>query len=485
MDKQASAGQELPEALARLLPAYMARQRWYAGGGVPPTSLHCLASGQLVPPAGGGEGAGYRVLWALVEAGGDHYQLFIGERPTAELAEHISKADDAVVGSAGDRTFYDATVDPEMAVEILGALTGGAQTAKHARLVGAEQSNTSVVYDDRLILKFFRRVPPGPNLDAEVTTALAAAGFAHVAQPLVRWQRDGRDLAFGQQYLAGGTDGWALALTSLRDFYATSPEAGAADPARSGGDFAAEATRLGQVTAEMHIALAQSFGADHQYLAGAWPGWLDQLWSRVELLHPSLVEGAGPLFEALRSVEHPGPAIRAHGDYHLGQVMRTDAGWYVLDFEGEPGRPVEQRLQPTSALKDVAGMLRSFQYAAWSALGEHSHEQAGWLEPLALAWEQRNRQAFLRGYRGHPGTAALLPTGRRDFEAVRLAFELDKALYELSYEEAHRKAWVGLPLAALHRLLSSPVEQLLAEVPEDAGAVDDGEPASPLGPGRP
>jgi maltokinase len=165
----------------------------------------------------------------------------------------------------------------------------------------------------------------------------------------------------------------------------------------------------------------------------------------------------------LRSVDHPGPAMRVHGDYHLGQVMRTDGGWYVLDFEGEPARPLDERLRPTSALKDVAGMLRSLTYAAWFVLGERNGEDTAWLEPMARAWEHRNRQAFLRGYYDHKGIDSLLPVAPKDREAVRLAFELEKAVYELAYEEAHRPSWARIPLVALRRLLLSPVEELLSE----------------------
>ena len=175
---------------------------------------------------------------------------------------------------------------------------------------------------------------------------------------------------------------------------------------------------------------------------------------------------AESLLEAFRSVRHPGPAVRVHGDFHLGQVMRTDRGWYVLDFEGEPARPAGERLTATSALKDVAGMLRSLQYASWFVLGERSGEEATSLVPLARAWERRNRRSFLRGYYECKGVDALLPAGARDREIVRLAFEVHKALYELAYEEAYRPNWVAIPLAALRRLLLEPVEELLAEPDE-------------------
>jgi len=476
MDKDAVIEQELPEALVRLLPAHLARQRWYAGGGKVPTSVRLVSSGRLVGRRGFEPGRARRILWAVVEAGGATYQLFIGERPSVEVAERLADREEAVIGTVGGQTFYDAAADPEMAVEILESVSDGAEHAVLARPVGAEQSNTSLIYDDRLILKLFRRLSGGPNPDVEVTAALAAAGFAHVARPLVRWRRDGRDLAFGQQYLAAGTDGWALALTSLRDFYATSSGAGLPDPAVSGGDFAAESLRLGQLTAEMHLSLAKSFGVDKELLASAWSAFVDSLQAQVGLLRSSSLANSSvansslALFDVLRSVHQPGPAVRVHGDYHLGQVMRADSGWYVLDFEGEPARPLKERSRPTSVLKDVAGMARSLQYASWFALEERNGDEAVLLRPWAEAWQGRNRLAFLRGYYNYKGIEALLPTDARDRETVRLAFELEKALYELAYEQAHRRNWVPIALAGLERLLLSPVEQLLDETADERPA---------------
>ena len=147
-------------------------------------------------------------------------------------------------------------------------------------------------------------------------------------------------------------------------------------------------------------------------------------------------------------------AIRVHGDYHLGQVLRTDAGWFVLDFEGEPARPLEERRQPSSPLKDVAGMLRSFDYAAAVALRERPEEARAAHQQQALAWEERNRQAFLKGYFATDGVAELLPGDTGDVLAALTAWVLDKAVYELGYEIAHRPDWAVIPEAAITRLVS-------------------------------
>ncbi len=459
---------EVPAELIDGIGPYLARQRWYAGEG-PPATLRLVEAGRMAELA---DGSG-RLLWAIVEAEGADYQLVMAER--AAIGEHLRGHDEAFIAGLPDRAYYDATVDSEMALALLRVASGGAETAEHARPLGVEQSNTSLVYDDRLIVKLFRRLSVGPNPDADVTAALAATGFSHVAHPVLRWQRDGRDLAFGQQYLAGGTDGWALALTSLRDYYGAASSQAPVHPALSGGDFAAEVSRLGQMTGEMHLAMAEAFGVSEGYLGDGWRALVGSIESRARHLVPELADAAGPLLERLRSVQDPGPAVRAHGDYHLGQVMRTDAGWYVLDFEGEPSRPLAERQRPTSVLKDVAGMLRSLNYASQFAVGERAEGDPELLEPFARAWEGRNRTAFVRGYQECKGTEDLLPPGPDDRGAVRVAFEVDKALYELAYEQAFRPDWARIPRAALQRLLSAPVAELLAGPvePPEPSEVDD------------
>jgi len=461
-------GRSLPRAVPDLAGAYMARQRWYAGDR-PPEVLgvvdhECLAE---LPNEEGS------LWWALVRADGSEYQLLIAERPAEGAVERAKGHEAALLGALDGRTFYDALVDNEMALALLAVASGGAEKAERSRPLLAEQSNSSVIYDDRIVLKVFRRLAGKANPDVEVTTALAAAGFSHIAKPLVRWQRQGRDLAFGQEYLVGGTDGWALALTSLRDYYGTPAGSGTAQPAMSGGDLAAEARRLGQVTAEMHLAMAVAYGSSDA-LATNWRRFVAGLREEVQALVPQLARAAATLLDRIEGVAGTGLAVRVHGDYHLGQVMRTDSGWYVLDFEGEPNRPLEERLRPTSVMKDVAGMLRSLQYAARFVLGERGGAGASELAPLARAWEERNCAAFLQGYYGVFGMDELLPAAP-DREAVRVAFELDKALYELRYERAFRPAWASIPEDALGRMLTAPVEELLAPpgAPADAGTTEE------------
>ena len=467
MDEEPLLPWEPPPELLANIGRYLVNRRWYAHD-APPKSLSVLDSACLAELEGSA-----RLLWALVEADGGSYQLLIAERPAADAAGHLQSHENAFIGSLGDRVYYGATIDSEMAVALLRVASGGQEEAERARPLVAEQSNTSLVYDDRLILKMFRRLSRGPNPDVEVTEALAGTGFSHIALPLVRWQRDGHDLAFGQQYLVGGTDGWALALTSLRDFYGAASAEDPTSPAMSGGDFAGEVSRLGQMTADMHLAMAEAFGLSPNGFADHWPALISSIDERLERLGPELMSSARPLLTRLAEVRHPGPALRVHGDYHLGQVMRSDNGWYVLDFEGEPNRPLEERQRPTSVLKDVAGMLRSLQYASRFALRERAENDPALLEQLARAWEDRNGAAYLRGYYDTKWIEDLLPADVADREAVRVAFELDKALYELAYEEAYRPDWVPIPLAALRRLLSDPVDELLAG-PFEPADEDDG-----------
>lgn len=192
---------------------------------------------------------------------------------------------------------------------------------------------------------------------------------------------------------------------------------------------------LGTVTATMHVALATAFGAEA--VGGiAWAAAMTTNRARVTL-PPGM--DVGSRFEALASLVDAGVSTRVHGDYHLGQVLHSRRRWFVLDFEGEPARPLAERLAPSSPLRDVAGMYRSFGYAA----------AVGGLPPV---WEREARQRFWRGYRAVPEVVPLLPAADDDLAIVVDAFELDKAIYELAYERRYRPDWAHIPLAAIERL---------------------------------
>jgi len=439
------------EALLPGLVDLLPRQRWYSGSTAPAT-VEVLRQ-QVVRDE-------WPALFGLVvKADDDLYQVLVGLRPIDDHAEFYRGNDDAIIGEvqtpSGPAMAYEATVDPDLGIALLEHVTDGRETAERVRPVGVEQSNTSLVYDDRLILKLFRRLQPGPNPEVEVTERLAALGFEHVAAPMASMAYDDIHLAVVQPYLLGGTEGWAMALTSLRDLFGVhdtqplpvidpSAPPPVADPAEAGGDFSGEAERLGVVTAQLHLAMAEAFGKQR----GDAPAWADSIAAQAAALAPGDLDPELPraVLDTLRQVTDPGASIRVHGDYHLGQVMRTDAGWFVLDFEGEPIRPVAERRRPTSPLRDVAGMLRSFHYASMSGLASRSDIE------VAEAWEDRNRGAFLDGYLTEASKGDILPTDPESVDAVLSAFELEKAVYELGYEMAYRPNWIGIPRAALRRL---------------------------------
>jgi maltokinase len=471
-----------PTTLAPSLAEYLPRQRWF-GAKDRTIELVRIRSTEFLTGDPGGPGASpggavwptlLRVDAEVSLSGTDNearYQVFLGLRPTGVDCEFLSGHEAAVVGefdtAQGQALVYDALLDSELALALLRIIAPD-HKAERVRPLGAEQSNTSLVYDDAMILKLFRRLTEGHNPEVEVIETLARVGFTSVPEPLASWRKDDMDLAFLQRFLSGATDGWNIALTSLRELFAeytigSSPPPGdalgagaatpfeATDPADARGDFAAEAERIGEVTAEMHQALARGFGT-HKVTGDDFAKAMEEQVEQV--LGPAdaaLTDGARRIINRLREISDPGPAIRVHGDYHLAQVLRTDAGWYVLDFEGEPARPLEERTRPSSPLKDVAGMLRSLGYAPAVALSYQEDD----LSHLGRAWEARNRECFLAGYlRKAMEGEAILPTDPAVRSAVLAAFELDKALYEVAYERANRPDWAHIPLGAVQRLTS-------------------------------
>ncbi|HET9187580.1 MAG TPA: phosphotransferase, partial [Acidothermaceae bacterium] len=319
-------------------------------------------------------------------------------------------------------------------------------------VLGGEQSNTSVVFGEQAILKVFRILVPGTNPDLEVTRALTEAGNPHVAavQGWIEAPLDGAPTTLGllQAFLRNGSDGWALALTSVRDLFAE----GDLHAGEVGGDFAAESERLGMATADVHLAMAQALPtavADANALseiAASMRARLDAAASSVPSLQPHAA-AISEVFDSLATSDEPVTLQRVHGDYHLGQVMRTETGWVLLDFEGEPGAPIEERAALSSPLRDVAGMLRSFDYASRYLLADHPG--APQLEYRATEWAERNRDAFCVGYAKAAGRDP------REDELLLRAFELDKAVYEVVYEARNRPGWVRIPLGSIERLLAA------------------------------
>jgi trehalose synthase-fused probable maltokinase len=319
------------------------------------------------------------------------------------------------------------------------------------RPVGAEQSNSSIVFDDELILKVFRRLEPGINPELEVLRFLTEHEYGNIA-PLGGWYAySGGPLAATlgilQQYVADGRDGWELALHEAT----SEPEA-----------FLLRLHRLGEVTGEMHTVLASNpndpaFAPETPSVEslGLLTATVDEEIERVFLTLPEGDDRVEPIAgrgeevrEQLRLLTHAGSTgkvIRTHGDYHLGQTLYADEDWIVLDFEGEPARSLTERRRKRSPLRDVAGMLRSFAYVATAA-----DQMRGGSVPDD--WEEQARERFLDGYL-ETVDHSLLPSGQIAIDRLLAVFELEKAVYELRYELDNRPDWVGIPVAGIQRLI--------------------------------
>ncbi|MEU2339099.1 maltokinase [Streptomyces sp. NPDC013172] len=439
-------------SLDPLLREWLPRQRWFAGKGRPVAGFSPVAETELLPPDG--RVGLYHLLVraeqppAPAEAG-DCYQLLIGVREA--LPPHLAPA---LIGHVPDgplagHTVYDALYDPRPAEVLLEALRSRARIGALrferdpgqeirdglvARLLTAEQSNSSVVYGDTFILKLLRRVVPGVNPDLEIPLALAREGCARVPAPTawLRAELGGEPyvLAVLQPFVHGATDGWELALRELA----------------KGEDFTAEARALGRATAEVHTALAHALPTvtlGHSQLEPLVDGMLERLAAAAQAV-PALrpyEDGLRSAYTALADLAAEGrtwTAQRVHGDLHLGQCLRAPSGeWSLIDFEGEPARPLAERRMPQPPVRDVAGMLRSFDYAAHS------------VTPPVPGWAAACRAAYCSGY------AEITGADPRTDPVLLRAYETDKAVYEVVYEARHRPDWLPVPLSAVRRLATS------------------------------
>jgi maltokinase len=446
----------LADTLATWLPA----QRWFPGAGATVRDLAITADTTLA--AGDPE---LRHLIVTVSSGGGTacYQVLAGIR--SRVPDSLRHA---VMGPAGSgATAYEALHDPALTKILLQGLAEqltvgpisfvrepGAviDTSLDSLMLTGEQSNSSLIFGESAILKVLRRLFPGPNPDLEITRALARRGSAHVAEPFgwIETRGDGDLILLGilSRYLPAASDGWSLAATSLRDLYSGDGvrARGTIRPDQAGGDFAGEAFRLGVATAEVHADLATAFGVAEippgalRDLAGQMTRKLDAACGEV----PELRRYSGKLrgyYAELATGGGPVPLQRIHGDYHLAQVLRTATGWVVLDFEGEPAVPLSERQAPHIALRDVAGMLRSFDYAARHQLLDRSDSEQ--LRGLCGEWVERSQAAFCKGYAEGGGMDP------QAHAALLRALMLDKAVYEVVYEARHRPSWLPIPLDSI------------------------------------
>ncbi len=346
------------------------------------------------------------------------------------------------------------------------------------RTVGAEQSNSSIVLDESVIVKLFRRVEPGPNPDLEINRLLTNEGFdnipAQVGEIIYEGAVDDEELEIGigiaQEFLKDAREGWSETLSALSSLYeqtsdAAEPEVEEVEGAAS--QILEQIEALGEATGSLHVLLSRE-GLEPEFAPQPVEShdlreWADAAVASLRRLIDQGVRELEPLSDAierridvLRELPDAGLKLRIHGDYHLGQVMLGTRGWAILDFEGEPARPLEERRERQSPLRDVAGMLRSFSYAAVAALFERADlDSDTWkaLQPWADAWEQLARDRFLGAYLSRSHEADFLPAERDSISAMLDVFEIDKALYEVGYERSHRPEWVRIPLRGIEQAI--------------------------------
>jgi maltose alpha-D-glucosyltransferase/alpha-amylase len=366
-----------------------------------------------------------------------------------------------------------------------------------------DQRNSIVFASDRYVLKLFRRIEPTPNPEFEIGRFLTDRGFTRTPAlaGALEYLRPGLDpgtLAVVQGQIKNQGSGWDFTIDELRRYYERvtarvsrsdrpAPPA-LADPAVEGPLpffaavahwYLASATMLGRRTAELHAALAAGTGpafapepldraaidALADRMRARADGALDALARRLRALNDASRVHADAVLsrraallsrvDAVRSFGAGGLRIRIHGDYHLGQVLRTEEDFVILDFEGEPARSIAERRAKQSPLKDVAGMIRSFSYAAYAALFActvHAPDDYAQLEPWADTWQHWASDAFLNSYLATVADASLLPSDPTR-HALLCAFVLDKALEELGHELNHRPEWARIPLIGIRHLV--------------------------------
>jgi maltose alpha-D-glucosyltransferase/alpha-amylase len=461
-----------------------------------------------------GEPETYVVPLALLA--GEPATRAIADTPGAVVARITGARKGAIVDGLLDDDVCGRLIEASDAETRLRSMRGTLRGVRAAGVVlpderkwaraAADSSNTVVFVSDRYVLKLFRRLDPGPNPEFEIGQALTAAGFTRIpalASALL-YERTGTEaatMAVVQAAVANQGSGWTFTIDELRRYYervtarVNRPDA---DSIPEGADVAVTtdgpepppffaalegwylgaAATLGRRTAELHLALADADGErfaperldrarlrtmSSNAVAHA-NGVLTLLAARADSLSDesraraaAVLQAGGSLLDGLRAIEHlrdAGQRIRVHGDYHLGQVLRTEEDFVILDFEGEPARTLAERRDKYSPLKDVAGMLRSFHYAAYAALfafAQTSPGAADRLAPWADAWQHWVSRAFVAAYRQTMADSRLLPQGE-SFDALLQALTLEKALYELGYELNSRPDWAAIPLTALMTL---------------------------------
>ncbi|MGI9005991.1 MAG: maltokinase N-terminal cap-like domain-containing protein [Streptosporangiaceae bacterium] len=460
-------------ALAELLAGWLPAQRWFAGSGA---TVRLVGLASDVSLADGDPELRHLIADAWVGEEKVSYQVLLGIR--ADLPPFLTSA---AIGRLPDgRMAYDGACDPALAALLLGGIAAGRQAGPlrfvrepgavisqdaPARPLPALASNTSIVFGEQAILKLLRRPFTGHHPDLEVPAALARNGSALVAAPRGWIEMPGSGQIADVQDLAAATlapdaprasdasggsgDGQQVVLAILSDFFANASDGwalAAASVNERGPGFAAQAGLLGEDTARLHAEMAAAFGTSvlSRYALKDLTDAMTTELRRAIRVVPRLNEYAAGIRDCYAALAEPDtqvPVQRIHGDYHLAQVLHTGRGWVILDFEGEPSVPLARRRAFAPALRDVAGMLRSFDYA-----GRHQvlrRPDDGQLAETAARWVQGCQEAFCLGYAkvtgADPGASGPL---------LR-ALILQKAVYEAVYEASHRPDWLPIPLAAI------------------------------------
>lgn len=434
-----------PDALER----WVVEQRWFGA-----KARDVAIEVRHAIPLGGEPDLAVVVIEARTHAGTHElYQLLVGIDGNGLVLDALGEPERArrFAGMLRDRAHFEH--DPDRVTFRWTGELAPMGDQPEVRSLRAEQSNSSVVIDERIALKVYRHIEAGDNPELELLRFLSDHEFTSIPVLAGWYELEGEllDATLGvAQSFVHGIDGWDLVLDQIKE----SPD-----------ELVERLGELGGVIGRMHATLA-SDPNDPDFAPEDPPdeamslltATIDEEIERVFLDlpdHPALQEIAGRSQDArdrlqlMVQIGNAGRLIRHHGDLHLGQTMLSREGWIVLDFEGEPARPLIERRRKQSPLRDVAGMLRSFAYAASA-----SELLRGNRAPLG--WEDEAREAFLEGYR-ETTDASLMPSGQGAMERLLAVFELEKAVYELRYEVQNRPDWVGIPVAGILRLLDEPL----------------------------